>query len=859
MEIHLLDVGTVKYGDCILITEGQQSILIDGGHPGDSSRITLQLKQLLKKEPPFEIDLLIVTHCHSDHIGCLPNLVKLGDLKPKRALLADPDLGFAEQAQDGADDSPQANFLKGFRTALAEEDHSDMPDDELEQFLFDAARLSDKYREMIDALPKVKFYKGIEDGFSDLENDFSAFGLKILGPTRTHLKKCADLLSASGGGGEGDGLSTLSDTVSPKALVNTYREIIRSSADAPDLEDRVGPGAAKNDQSIVVSVGGAAHGWKALLTGDMQFAVPEVSGLDSIMSSLFQKVLNAGAFDFIKLAHHSSYNGLDEDILKAWLDQETSLFAHSGGKNDPTHPDKGVLDLLKANKDKLSYARTDHNGLITVSKEGSQVQMAISKGDFNDFRLNPRTDMAEPELAGGGAGAGVVPGAGAAAGGGSGVGTVAGVSGPVGKSSEISTQTGAVSGASTVAGTDKVEVHTVVPHRSTRVTITIDVDPEKKKADDGNGIQLKAPTLSNDATGRLSGLVFVTSGEVLAKNIGTAEAAAVLQWIKAQQGTRFVDLPAGIDVAAARASVLPSLSGAKGVVLVGGYDVVPAQVLDILTAAQRQQLNKDGFDNMDSDNFVVWSDDTYADLDGDSLPELPLSRIPDGRSSEMLLQALQSKPFTKTSGFGLRNSARPFAIDVYGQMPGTLAPLEACEKITPDQLQSGTMTGAVYLMLHGSNSDGTRFWGEEEGGSMLEAMNVGNIPAAAPGTVVFSGCCWGALTVLPIAARMLPQQVLRPRSPEQSVGLSFLRSGANAFVGCTGSHYSPGKKPFNYYGQPMHNHFWTAIKAGQSPASALFSARQQYAREIPHGRNDSFSQAVELKIFRQYTCLGLGW
>ena len=35
MEIHLLDVGTREYGDCIIVHNDKKRILIDGAHKGD--------------------------------------------------------------------------------------------------------------------------------------------------------------------------------------------------------------------------------------------------------------------------------------------------------------------------------------------------------------------------------------------------------------------------------------------------------------------------------------------------------------------------------------------------------------------------------------------------------------------------------------------------------------------------------------------------------------------------------------------------------------------------------------------------------------------------------------------------------
>src|SRR6188474_2571165 len=101
MRIDMLDVGKTKYGDCLLVRHDQRSILIDGAHPGDTVSIRAQLASLLQHPPPFAVDLLVVTHCHLDHIGCLPALVTGGHLTAKVALVADEKLGWGRDADGG--------------------------------------------------------------------------------------------------------------------------------------------------------------------------------------------------------------------------------------------------------------------------------------------------------------------------------------------------------------------------------------------------------------------------------------------------------------------------------------------------------------------------------------------------------------------------------------------------------------------------------------------------------------------------------------------------------------------------------------------------------------------------------------
>jgi hypothetical protein len=88
--------------------------------------------------------------------------------------------------------------------------------------------------------------------------------------------------------------------------------------------------------------------------------------------------------------------------------------------------------------------------------------------------------------------------------------------------------------------------------------------------------------------------------------------------------------------------------------------------------------------------------------------------------------------------------------------------------------------------------------------------------------------------------------------------VSLLRAGANAFVGATGVHYSPGEGG-GFFGGPLHAAFWDEIRRDRAPAEALFNARQTYVQEIPHGRTSLWNLAVERKLYKQFTCLGLGW
>ena len=110
--MHLLDVGPEEYGDAVLCEFGETTVLIDGAHPGnwkdkgdDHPSIQRQIAEILKQNtPPYRVSLLIVTHAHLDHIGCLPALVEQELIAPEWALVADPDLGWGITPGDATSD-----------------------------------------------------------------------------------------------------------------------------------------------------------------------------------------------------------------------------------------------------------------------------------------------------------------------------------------------------------------------------------------------------------------------------------------------------------------------------------------------------------------------------------------------------------------------------------------------------------------------------------------------------------------------------------------------------------------------------------------------------------------------------------
>jgi hypothetical protein len=402
---------------------------------------------------------------------------------------------------------------------------------------------------------------------------------------------------------------------------------------------------------------------------------------------------------------------------------------------------------------------------------------------------------------------------------------------------------------------DFVEIVARIPNRAMRVSLQIDIQPF---SDDP--VSISSHHISSggprDAIWRIAGgrqlpaLLFVTNFQKLRGNIGAGNFAMLLSDIAAA-GQKLIDIGTSANTLNA---VHTAAQGKSGIVLIGGYDVLPAYKFDVLPPPLRAQLG--ATNTGDDDDFIVWSDQPYADVNGDGMADIPVSRVPDGRSIDVLRVGLgvgvRPAPATR---FGLRNSARPFAVEPYKKLGGGDALRVSAPTLSTGYATADVNRGSIYIMLHGASDDATRYWGENNG-QMTTAMSLSNV-ADVKDAVVFAGCCWGAL-IVEETARSNPTMVT-PRHGGNSLAMRFLAGGARCFVGCTGTHYSPLGTVPGWFGGPMHMAFWTHIAAGKPPARALFDAKVDYVAGMPHGRTMPTELAIEYKTLRQFTCLGLGW
>ena len=835
LAVHLLDVGPREYGDAMLLQFQSRSVLIDGAHMGrqvgDAKHPSIpdQLSELLDQpDPPFSVDLMIISHAHQDHVGCLPHLVKNGLLRTGWALMPHPGAAFGRALDEPSPiDALDSVRVKSVLAALREETphpSSSIPD--LKHMLDAARTLEDRYIELLQGLETAGTTVVVPadptgTDVDELLEEFDDIGLAIHGPDPELLAATAEGIRSAIDGAV-DRVLTLANSDVAARDYELYRRLVLPGTDSLDAASR--PGNLVNLQSFTTTFETQHH--KLLLAGDMQFVDPG-TGNDTIENAVeeLRASLQAEApFSFVKLSHHGSDNAFNAEILQEM--GETKLFGICAGAHSSHHPHRDVLDLLEDKDDELTWVRSDRNGLTSIRFGDGDPEINVANGSINDPQSND-VDVAvawEPE--GGGL-----------------------IHAPSREPRpEIRQSTG---------GDDRVEVLARIPHEQTRVRLTIEVDPGQVESSAFVSGSDQPVAVALGAGRELPSLLFATNIDALADNIGDAEAHGAVQAVEAA-GQRLVNLPPPSsnprEALAATREALNNGPEVAGIVLLGGYNVVPSTRLDCLPARLRRALGTTG----DPDDFVVWSDDAFGDVDDDLFPELPVSRIPDGRDRSLFLNALSATaPDLIPARSGIRNVNREFAINIYNDLAGDADLLVSEPHVSRAGETAGVEGTLVYFMLHGDWFDSSRFWGEETGG--LEAVNVGNIPDDTRGAVVFAGCCWGALSVDTPANRVALGRPFGQKTPNASMALGLLKRGARSFVGCTGAHYSPVDEPYSYFGGPMHYSFWRGISEGKSPAAALFEAKVEYAINMPHGLSRPLEVAVEYKTLRQFSCLGLGW
>lgn len=265
------------------------------------------------------------------------------------------------------------------------------------------------------------------------------------------------------------------------------------------------------------------------------------------------------------------------------------------------------------------------------------------------------------------------------------------------------------------------------------------------------------------------------------------------------------------------------------VLIVGDHDVVPFAVLP----------------NPTDDGDVLFTDDVYGDTDHDalSMPDIPVARIPDGYSLDLLVTQLSPSTLPETGDFTVANTEWDFVETVTSEVfgPGRSLLWSLPTKYT-DLDPSRVNVRYDYFTLHGACQDTTLWWGE--GPVYPEAFNV--TQANSQG-IVLTGACYGAYTF--------------NRTPENSITLAFLASGARAFVGNTGMGYypvwieppdPPRPMPPTRFGALFEDTFLGALADGKAPLASFVEAKQAMGN-LAMSTNGT---AEELKLLSEHVYYG---
>lgn len=392
-KVHLLDIGRGsghQYGDCALCQFGGVSVLIDGGHRGDDDLVLRQLQRLLGQDAPVTVSLIVISHPHDDHIGCLPSLVARGDLRAEWALVSDPQYRWGDEGDTDSEFDGHDERARGLAEAVLEHDRSALADDDLAGFIDEVVTLETRYRRMLRQLEEggTRVVRHATD--AELGEELVAaladrgVGLRVFGPSLEQLRECFRLVRE----GQSDSSDSFSDSdlTSEAGVANAYRSLVVGLTDAPPRNR-----GAINLQSLVTRF--EYEGRRVLFAGDMQFADPQVESQMLIegVEELRRRISEEAPYAFVKLSHHGSDNAFSREILEEYGD--TTLFGICCGDHPGHHPHPEVLELLDDERTRLDWVRTDRNGLVTVTFfDPDRRRIRLSRGRRDDPTSNMRGD-----------------------------------------------------------------------------------------------------------------------------------------------------------------------------------------------------------------------------------------------------------------------------------------------------------------------------------------------------------------------------------------------------------------------------------------------------------------------------------
>jgi hypothetical protein len=214
------------------------------------------------------------------------------------------------------------------------------------------------------------------------------------------------------------------------------------------------------------------------------------------------------------------------------------------------------------------------------------------------------------------------------------------------------------------------------------------------------------------------------------------------------------------------------------------------------------------------DYDFVFTDDPYGSFDNDVLPEVPTARLPDGGDLGLYrAQFSSSLAEGRThhdwgSAMTVAMEARPYGRD-FAALIGATVQWSPPVDTSRNKLPAPSTGHNAYFILHGSGYNTGEWIGDDPaeescydrptlgGGSTQEcslkyppAWNVDLARDAGSQGTVISGVCYGAFIGLPRTYNADGTQKSWPVSVSDSIALTYLRNGTEAFMGHTATTYS---------------------------------------------------------------------
>lgn len=205
LTIHFLEVGQ---GDCIYINYGDFDMIIDGGENKKADYVV----NYLENQGVKDIDLLVATHPHADHIGGLDDVIRRFDV--------------AEIIDSGAKPSSSTSAFKNYKKAVSEEAARYTPDENLIRtagaLKVEVLEMGDGFEELNDESVVVKVslgeFSALFTGDAEKQIEEALVGQKGRGWLNV------DLFKAGHHGSKTSNTLELLEAMSPETVVVTAGE-----------------------------------------------------------------------------------------------------------------------------------------------------------------------------------------------------------------------------------------------------------------------------------------------------------------------------------------------------------------------------------------------------------------------------------------------------------------------------------------------------------------------------------------------------------------------------------------------------------------------------------------------------------